>query len=72
VNCAIAADQEATAVLPYSVRARPGLPVAMPVAWSALGRLDPSAFTVKTVPERLESDDPWAAIHAVQQRLPKP
>lgn len=37
----------ATAVQPWTVRARPGAPIAMPVSWSELDHIDaPTAFTV--------------------------
>ena len=40
----------ATAILPYSPRARTGAPVALPVTWRELPTIDPQAFTVLTVP----------------------
>lgn len=51
-----------TAVAPYAVRARPGAPVATPLAWEELAdpRLAPERFTLKTVPRRLaRRPDPW-------------
>jgi bifunctional non-homologous end joining protein LigD len=48
------------AVAPYSVRARPGAPVATPLSWTELDdrALRPGRFTVATVPGR--GGDPWA------------
>jgi bifunctional non-homologous end joining protein LigD len=59
-----------TAVAPYSVRPRPGAPVATPLHWEELGdrKMRPDRFTLRTVPARLDRDgDPWKDIakHAV-------
>lgn len=56
-----------TAVAPYSVRARPGAPVATPLDWSELGsgELRPDRYTVRNLFRRLaQKDDPWAEIEA--------
>ncbi len=59
----------ATAILPYSVRARANLPVAMPVAWEDLNDVNPQDFTVATVPKILEkrTTDPWEAFWTKQE-----
>ena len=47
-------SREATAVAPYSTRARPGAPVSVPIAWSELGSLKSAdQYTVKNVVQRL-------------------
>jgi len=46
-----------TLVAPYSLRPRPGAPVSTPLRWSEVTpRLQPQAFTLKTVPGRLERE----------------
>jgi bifunctional non-homologous end joining protein LigD len=63
----------ATAVVPYSTRARAGAPVATPLSWDeATPRLDPTRFTWRTVPKRVASTrDPWRDFGARAQRLPR-
>jgi bifunctional non-homologous end joining protein LigD len=51
-----------TAVVPYTVRARPGATVAMPVSWDEVAdaRLRPDRYTIENVPALLEErEDPW-------------
>ncbi|MFW6346379.1 MAG: ATP-dependent DNA ligase, partial [Halomonas sp.] len=55
-------DYGQTAVLPYSVRARPGAPVAMPIRVDELEnpQLTPDRYTVKNAFRRLgQIEDPW-------------
>jgi bifunctional non-homologous end joining protein LigD len=61
-----------TSVAAYSLRARAGAPASMPLDWSELtARLDPAAFNVRTVSERLRrGGEPWIGYREVRQRLP--
>ena len=66
-----------TAVAPFSVRARPGAPVATPLAWEELGDpgLNPARFTLRTVGERLDrlgASDPWAGMSRRRYGLARP
>jgi bifunctional non-homologous end joining protein LigD len=62
-----------TVIVPYAVRARPGAPVAMPLAWDEVERpgLDPGAFTLRTAPRWLEKrdGDPWAGMARHRYRV---
>ena len=63
----------ATAVAPYSTRARPGAAVSMPLDWSELGpAIGPAYFTVDNAPPRLASlaAAPWADFRAAAKPLP--
>lgn len=60
----------ATVAAAYSPRLRPGTPVSFPLAWSELGEVRPSDFTVHTALERLGDADPWAEQMPAPQRLP--
>ncbi len=61
-----------TSVAPYSVRPRPGAPVATPLHWEELN--DPKTradrWTIDSVPQRVHRDgDPWERIGASAQSL---
>ena len=65
-------SRDATAVAPYSTRARPGAAVSVPIEWSELGSLKSAdQFTVLNLPARLKRQrtDPWA-IARFKQKLP--
>ncbi len=66
-------EHGATAVASYSLRARPGAPVALPVAWDEMtASLDPARFTIDRVPTLVAArPDPWAGIANLRQRLPR-
>ncbi len=62
----------ATAVAPYSTRARPEAPVSTPIAWTELdGELRSDTFTVKNLDQRLRHlrRDPWAEFTGLAQTL---
>jgi bifunctional non-homologous end joining protein LigD len=53
-------DRMSTAVAPLSPRGRPGAPVSMPVNWNQVrDGLDPSRFTVRSVPGLLAKGKAW-------------
>jgi bifunctional non-homologous end joining protein LigD len=67
-------SRDATAIAPYSTRARPGAPVAVPLAWGELSSLKAAnQYTVKNIAQRLSKlgADPWAGMGRSRQALPK-
>ncbi|WP_029145952.1 non-homologous end-joining DNA ligase [Microbacterium luticocti] len=54
------ANRDRTMAGAYSPRALPGATVSTPITWEELASVDPDAFTVRTIPQRLtEVGDPW-------------
>ena len=65
-------DRGATAIAPYSTRARAGATVSVPIDWEELsGRLKSDHFTIQNLPLRLSQlkKDPWADIFHIKQSI---
>jgi len=62
-----------TTVAPYSVRARPGAPIATPIDWGELPAVAPRTYTLNNLFRRLgQKDDPWATDDLGAQSLDRP
>ncbi|MEO8275219.1 MAG: DNA ligase D [Thermoanaerobaculia bacterium] len=63
----------ATAIAPFSPRARAGAPVATPVSWEELARSAPARWSIDTLPARLKKlkQDPWKGYFTVEQTISK-
>ncbi len=62
-----------TLVAPFSLRARPGAPVSVPIRWDELDdpELRSDSWTIATVADRIRrTGDPLAALIGMPQRLP--
>ncbi len=65
-------ERGATAIAPYSLRARPGAPVAVPVTWDELADIEAApAFGMGAVKERLEEPCPYLEHEADLQSITK-
>jgi bifunctional non-homologous end joining protein LigD len=53
-----------TAVVPWSLRARPGAPIAVPLAWDEVDSMPPDGIGLRSVGERLELD-PWNGLEPI-------
>lgn len=59
----------ATSVVPYSVRAREGLPVSMPISWKELDMVEPHGIDMADALARSRRSDPWGEFFSLKQRL---
>ena len=64
-------ERGATAIAPYSPRAKPEPSVATPVTWTELGRIEAAnAFTIPLVLQRIKRKaDPWSGYAETRQRI---
>jgi len=65
-------QREATAIAPYSTRAREGAPVATPLSWDELsGKIRSDTFTIQNLPQRLAKlkKDPWQGFFEIKQQI---
>jgi bifunctional non-homologous end joining protein LigD len=49
----------ATSVAPYSIRAREGARVSMPITWDELDTVTPNGISMADALVRIGRDDPW-------------
>ncbi|MGN1201561.1 MAG: DNA ligase D [Candidatus Caccovivens sp.] len=58
-----------TSVAPYSLRARNGATVSMPISWAELDKIAPNEINIKSAMMRLKKSDPWKNFFDVKQEL---
>jgi bifunctional non-homologous end joining protein LigD len=59
----------ATSIAPYSLRARKGAKVSMPISWEELDKVAPDGITMKDALLRISGNDPWKDFFENNQRL---
>ncbi|HOF99651.1 MAG: putative DNA ligase-like protein [Firmicutes bacterium ADurb.Bin248] len=59
----------ATSVAPYSIRARAGARVSMPITWEELDAVAPDGVGMRDALQRIEGGDPWEGFFTNEQRL---
>ncbi len=59
----------ATSVAPYSIRARKGAKVSMPIFWDELDKIAPDEIDMKRAIARIKKDDPWNDFFEIEQML---
>ena len=57
----------ATSVAPYSIRARKGAYVSIPILWSELDKIKPNGITMQDAIKRLKRKDPWENFFDINQ-----
>ncbi|MPM01566.1 Multifunctional non-homologous end joining protein LigD [bioreactor metagenome] len=59
----------ATSIAPYSIRARKGARVSMPIAWEELDSVAPDGITMEDALMRIGSSNPWNGFFQTNQQL---
>ncbi len=59
----------ATSVAPYSLRARKGARVSMPIFWEELDQVAPDGITMEDALRRIGGPDPWKGFFEINQRI---
>jgi bifunctional non-homologous end joining protein LigD len=59
----------ATSVAPYSLRAREGAAVSMPIFWEELYSVSPSGIKMEDALKRIGGVDPWKDFYSIGQKL---
>ncbi|MPN50193.1 Multifunctional non-homologous end joining protein LigD [bioreactor metagenome] len=59
----------ATSIAPYSLRARNGARVSMPIAWEELDTVAPDGVNMEDALKRIDGSDPWEDFYQIKQRL---
>lgn len=59
----------ATSIAPYSIRARSGARISMPITWEELETVAPDGITMTEALTRINGNDPWEDFFQIDQRL---
>lgn len=59
----------ATSIAPYSLRAREGASVSMPIFWNELDSITPNSIKLEDALTRLKKPDPWANFFEIVQEI---
>ena len=59
----------ATSIAPYSLRARKGAKVSMPIAWDELYSIEPDGINMEDALLRIDKNDPWGDFYHNNQML---
>ncbi|MDP4153599.1 MAG: DNA ligase D [Bacillota bacterium] len=59
----------ATSIAPYSIRARKGAFVSMPISWNELDSVTPDGVNMSDALKRIDASDPWKDFFSNNQRL---
>jgi len=59
----------ATSIAPYSIRARSGARVSMPITWKELDTVAPDGVNMADALSRIDGNDPWKDFFQIKQRL---